>query len=58
MRPHAMSERLDFEINTILNMGFPGYFSDRADFINWAKNNGCPVGPAGALVPARWWPMR
>ena len=49
------AERLDFEINTILKMGFPGYFLIVADFINWAKNNGCPVGPgrgsgAGSLV--------
>lgn len=48
-------ERLDFEISTILKMGFPGYFLIVADFINWAKNNGCPVGPgrgsgAGSLV--------
>ena len=48
-------ERLDFEIDTILKMGFPGYFLIVADFINWAKNNGCPVGPgrgsgAGSLV--------
>ncbi len=48
-------ERLEFEINTILKMGFPGYFLIVADFINWAKNNGCPVGPgrgsgAGSLV--------
>jgi len=48
-------ERLDFEINTILKMGFPGYFLIVGDFINWAKNNGCPVGPgrgsgAGSLV--------
>ncbi|CAN5397121.1 DNA polymerase III subunit alpha [soil metagenome] len=48
-------ERLDFEIETILKMGFPGYFLIVADFINWAKNNGCPVGPgrgsgAGSLV--------
>ncbi len=47
--------RLEFEITTILNMGFPGYFLIVADFINWAKNNGCPVGPgrgsgAGSLV--------
>lgn len=47
--------RLEFEINTILQMGFPGYFLIVADFINWAKNNGCPVGPgrgsgAGSLV--------
>jgi DNA polymerase III subunit alpha len=49
------SERLEFEINTILNMGFPGYFLIVGDFINWAKKNGCPVGPgrgsgAGSLV--------
>ncbi len=48
-------ERLEFEINTILGMGFPGYFLIVGDFINWAKNNGCPVGPgrgsgAGSLV--------
>ena len=48
-------ERLEFEINTILQMGFPGYFLIVADFINWAKNNGVPVGPgrgsgAGSLV--------
>jgi DNA polymerase-3 subunit alpha len=49
------TERLEFEINTILNMGFPGYFLIVGDFINWAKKNGCPVGPgrgsgAGSLV--------
>ena len=48
-------ERLNFEIATILKMGFPGYFLIVSDFINWAKNNGCPVGPgrgsgAGSLV--------
>ncbi|MEO8836319.1 MAG: DNA polymerase III subunit alpha, partial [Caldimonas sp.] len=48
-------ERLDFEIETILKMGFSGYFLIVADFINWAQNNGCPVGPgrgsgAGSLV--------
>jgi DNA polymerase-3 subunit alpha len=48
-------ERLEFEMNTILKMGFPGYFLIVGDFINWAKNNGCPVGPgrgsgAGSLV--------
>ena len=51
----AYVERLDFEIGTILKMGFPGYFLIVADFINWAKSNGCPVGPgrgsgAGSLV--------
>ena len=48
-------QRLDFEIEVILKMGFPGYFLIVGDFINWAKNNGCPVGPgrgsgAGSLV--------
>jgi DNA polymerase-3 subunit alpha len=48
-------ERLEFEINTILKMGFPGYFLIVGDFINWAKKNRCPVGPgrgsgAGSLV--------
>ncbi|MDD5480195.1 DNA polymerase III subunit alpha [Rhodoferax sp.] len=48
-------ERLEFELVTILGMGFPGYFLIVGDFINWAKNNGCPVGPgrgsgAGSLV--------
>ncbi len=38
-------ERLEFELETILKMDFPGYFLIVADFINWAKNNGCPVGP-------------
>jgi DNA polymerase III subunit alpha len=53
-RPRYVA-RLDFEIATILKMGFPGYFLIVADFINWAQNNGCPVGPgrgsgAGSLV--------
>jgi DNA polymerase III subunit alpha len=48
-------ERLEFEIQTIVQMGFPGYFLIVADFINWAKSNGVPVGPgrgsgAGSLV--------
>mgnify|MGYP006168973309 CR=1 FL=1 len=47
--------RLEIECKTIIDMGFPGYFLIVADFINWAKNNGCPVGPgrgsgAGSLV--------
>ena len=49
------STRLAFEIETIIKMGFPGYFLIVADFIRWAKNNGVPVGPgrgsgAGSLV--------
>jgi DNA polymerase-3 subunit alpha len=47
--------RLEFEIDIILKMGFPGYFLIVGDFINWAKHHGCPVGPgrgsgAGSLV--------
>ena len=48
-------ERLEFELGTILKMGFPGYFLIVGDFIQWAKTHGCPVGPgrgsgAGSLV--------
>lgn len=48
-------DRLKFETDTIVQMGFPGYFLIVADFINWAKHHGCPVGPgrgsgAGSLV--------
>jgi len=47
--------RLEFEIRTITQMGFSGYFLIVADFINWAKSNAVPVGPgrgsgAGSLV--------
>ncbi|MBE7423944.1 MAG: DNA polymerase III subunit alpha [Zoogloeaceae bacterium] len=47
--------RLEFECRTIAQMGFPGYFLIVADFINWAKQNGVPVGPgrgsgAGSLA--------
>ncbi len=49
------AERLEFELQTIVKMGFPGYFMIVSDFIVWAKQNGCPVGPgrgsgAGSLV--------
>lgn len=48
-------ERLQIELDVIIQMGFPGYFLIVADFIQWAKNNGVPVGPgrgsgAGSLV--------
>src|SRR5437764_450649 len=48
-------ERLAFEIRTIVQMGFAGYFLIVADFISWARTNGVPVGPgrgsgAGSLV--------
>jgi DNA polymerase-3 subunit alpha len=53
-RPRYL-ERLEFELTIIAKMGFEGYFLIVADFINWAKDNGCPVGPgrgsgAGSLV--------
>ncbi len=66
-KPHR--ERLAYEIGVIVQMGFPGYFLIVADFINWAKRNGIPVGPgrgsgAGSVVawslgitdldPLRW----
>ena len=48
-------ERLDFELDIIIQMGFPGYFLIVMDFIQWAKDNDVPVGPgrgsgAGSLV--------
>ncbi|MBT3333768.1 MAG: DNA polymerase III subunit alpha, partial [Rhodospirillaceae bacterium] len=52
-RPYR--ERLDFELDVIINMGFPGYFLIVADFIQWAKAKNIPVGPgrgsgAGSVV--------
>ena len=68
-RIEETSERLDFnndrltvyqarlkrELDVICQMGFPGYFLIVADFIQWAKDNGVPVGPgrgsgAGSIV--------
>jgi DNA polymerase-3 subunit alpha len=48
-------ERLDYELDVVIKMGFAGYFLIVADFIGWAKSNGVPVGPgrgsgAGSLV--------
>lgn len=48
-------ERLEYELGVIANMGFPGYFLIVADFIQWAKDQGIPVGPgrgsgAGSVV--------
>src|SRR3546814_4338439 len=48
-------ERLAFEIDVIVRMGFPGYFLIVAEFIQWAKSQGIPVGPgrgsgAGSVV--------
>jgi len=48
-------DRIKFELDIILQMGFPGYFLIVADFIQWGKNHQIPVGPgrgsgAGSLV--------
>lgn len=48
-------ERLAFEVDIIVGMGFPGYFLIVADFIKWAKDHDIPVGPgrgsgAGSVV--------
>jgi DNA polymerase-3 subunit alpha len=48
-------ERLEFELKTIIDMGFPGYFLIVSDFIKWAKDHDIPVGPgrgsgAGSVV--------
>src|SRR5437763_5933498 len=48
-------KRVEFEIGTIVQMGFAGYFLIVADFINWARSHAVPVGPgrgsgAGSLV--------
>mgnify|MGYP003295814284 CR=1 FL=1 len=50
-------DRLEFEIDVIVNMGFPGYFLIVADFIKWAKEQGIPVGPgrgSGAGSAVAW----
>src|SRR3546814_8330930 len=51
----SYAARLETELGVIIKMGFPGYFLIVADFINWAKDHGIPVGPgrgsgAGSLV--------
>ena len=48
-------DRLEFELDVIIQMGFPGYFLIVADFIKWAKDHDIPVGPgrgsgAGSVV--------
>ncbi len=51
----SYESRLNIELEVIVKMGFPGYFLIVADFINWGKAQGIPVGPgrgsgAGSLV--------
>lgn len=48
-------DRLEYELSVIKKMGFPGYFLIVADFIQWSKGHGVPVGPgrgsgAGSIV--------
>ena len=50
-------ERLDYELDVIAKMGFSGYFLIVADFIQWSKAQGIPVGPgrgSGAGSVAAW----
>ncbi|WP_402468018.1 DNA polymerase III subunit alpha [Isoptericola aurantiacus] len=53
--PDAVRKQAEHEVETIIQMGFPGYFLVVADFINWAKEQGIRVGPgrgsaAGSMV--------
>ncbi len=53
--PEPYQQRLDYELNIIISMGFAGYFLIVADFIGWSKQQGIPVGPgrgsgAGSVV--------
>jgi DNA polymerase III subunit alpha len=53
----AYFQRLDYEVDVIVGMGFAAYFLIVADFIKWAKDNGIPVGPgrgSGAGSVAAW----
>ncbi len=55
VRRKVYDDRLTFELDIIIQMGFPGYFLIVMDFIQWAKDQGIPVGPgrgsgAGSLV--------
>jgi len=54
-RRQVYDDRLTFELDIIIQMGFPGYFLIVMDFIQWAKDHDIPVGPgrgsgAGSLV--------
>lgn len=51
----AVRKQADYEVEVIIQMGFPGYFLVVADFINWSKAQGIRVGPgrgsaAGSMV--------
>ncbi len=63
-----LEDRLNYEITTINDLGFASYFLITADFIEWGRDQGIPVGPgrgsaAGSLVAYTMWitnicPMR
>ena len=56
-RAQVYRERLDYELDVIASMGFSGYFLIVADFIQWSKAQGIPVGPgrgSGAGSVAAW----
>jgi DNA polymerase-3 subunit alpha len=59
-REHAAKpyrERVEFELNVIEQMGFPGYFLIVSDFIQWSKSHDIPVGPgrgSGAGSAVAW----
>lgn len=47
----AYDERLERELDVINKMGFAGYFLIVADFVQWSKDNGVPVGPGRGSGP-------
>ncbi|WP_105103690.1 DNA polymerase III subunit alpha [Microbulbifer pacificus] len=54
-RKKVYEDRLRFELDIVIQMGFPGYFLIVMDFIQWAKDHNIPVGPgrgsgAGSLI--------
>lgn len=44
--PNSVIERVKYEFDVVKKMNFAGYFNVVSDYLNWAKNNGIPVGPA------------
>ena len=60
MQPPEARERLEFELETISEMGFASYFLIVWDFVKFAKDNDIAVGPgrgsaAGSLVVLSAW---
>ena len=47
----AYQGRLEKELAAIIEMGWPGYFLIVADYVNWARNKGIPVGPGRGSAP-------